>query len=195
MDDPHAGEDLRRLGRQLIHVNERNERLIEGLLVLAESDRGVPGKIPVRLDQIAASVLDGHAEMAGKHDVTLHRSLAERFVPGDPLLVERLISNLVTNAILYNKPGGWVEVDVIADSGSGPAVSVRNTGQTVPAEAVVSLFEPFRRLTADRTNSNGGAGLGMSIARSITAAHGGTIRARPRSEGGLIVDIDLPARA
>ena len=74
------------------------------------------------------------------------------------------------------------------------ALSVRNTGQNVPAESVYALFEPFRRLSADRTNHSGGAGLGMSIARSITAAHGGTIRARPRSEGGLIVDIELPSR-
>jgi signal transduction histidine kinase len=195
MDDPRAGEDLHRLGAQLIRVNERNERLIEGLLVLAESDRGVPAKVPVRLDQLAASVLDAHADMAGKHDVSLHRSLAERQMAGDPLLMERLIGNLVTNAILYNKPGGWVEVEVAAGTENGPALSVRNTGQDVPAEAVSALFEPFRRLSADRTSHSGGAGLGMSIARSITAAHGGTIRARPRSEGGLIVDIELPARS
>ena len=194
MDDPLAGEDLHRLGAQLIRVNERNERLIEGLLVLAESDRGVPGKVPVRLDKVAGTVLDAHADLAGKNDVSLHRSIAERQVSGDPLLLERLISNLVTNAILYNKPGGWVEIEVAGEAESGPALSVRNTGQDVPAEAVAALFEPFRRLSADRTNHSGGAGLGMSIARSITAAHGGTIRARPRSEGGLIVDIELPVR-
>jgi signal transduction histidine kinase len=194
MDDPHAGADLHRLGAQLIMVNERNERLIEGLLVLAESDRGVPGKVPVRLDKLAGSVLDAHADMAGKHEVSLHRSLAERVISGDPLLLDRLIGNLVTNAILYNEPGGWVEVEVAGDGVPGPALSVRNTGQNVPAEAVSSLFEPFRRLTADRTSHSRGAGLGMSIARSITAAHDGTIRARPRSEGGLIVEIDLPLR-
>lgn len=193
MDDPAASQDLRRLGTQLISVNERNERLIEGLLVLAESDRGLPGKVGVRLDQLAGSVLDSHQEMAGKHQVTLHRSLAERLVPGDPLLLERLISNLVTNAILYNKPGGWVEVEVAAGTERGPALAVRNTGQHIPAQAVSTLFEPFRRLSADRTNHSGGAGLGMSIARSITTAHDGTIRARPRSEGGLIVEIELPA--
>jgi signal transduction histidine kinase len=195
MDDPEASQDLRRLGAQLISVNERNETLIEGLLVLAESDRGLPGKIPVRLDQLAGSVLDSHQEIAGKHKVTLHRSLAERPVPGDPLLLERLISNLVTNAIIYNKPGGWVEVEVAAGSERGPALAVRNTGPHVPAQAVSSLFEPFRRLTTDRTNHSGGAGLGMSIARSITTAHDGTIQARPRSEGGLIVEIELPEKS
>lgn len=195
MDDPQAGQDLRRLGAQLIRVNERNERLIEGLLVLAESDRGLPGKVPVRLDQLAGSVLDTHQELAGKHEVTLHRSLMERQVSGDPVLLERLISNLVTNAIIYNQPGGWAEVEVAAETEPGPALAVRNTGQNVPAEAVSTLFEPFRRGTADRTNHSGGAGLGMSIARSITNAHEGTIRARPRSEGGLIVEIELPAKS
>lgn len=194
LDDPGAGEDLRRLGAQLLRTNERSERLIEGLLVLAESDRGLPGKVPVRLDELAGSVLDAHLELAGKHEVSLHRSLAERLVPGDPVLLERLISNLVTNAISYNQPGGWVEVEVAAETRSGLALAVRNTGQHVPPEAVTLLFEPFRRLTPDRTNHSGGTGLGMSIVRSITTAHGGTVRARPRSEGGLIVEIDLPGK-
>jgi len=73
-----------------------------------------------------------------------------------------------------------------------PALSVRNTGQHVPAEAVSSLFEPFRRLTAERVSQGRGAGLGLSIVRSITTAHDGTIHARPRPDGGLIIDIELP---
>jgi signal transduction histidine kinase len=188
MDAPGTSQDLHRLGMQLLRTNERNERLIEGLLVLAESDRGLPGKVPVRLDELAESVLDAHLEMAGRHGVSLRRILAERLVPGDPLLLERLVGNLVTNAISYNEPGGWVEVEVASE----PALTVRNSGQSVAAEAVSSLFEPFRRLGADRTSHSGGAGLGLSIVRSITTAHGGTIRARPRAEGGLIVDIELP---
>jgi signal transduction histidine kinase len=189
MDDPGASQDLHKLGAQLLRTNERNERLIEGLLVLAESDRGLPGRVPVRLDDLASSVLNSHAEMAANRDVSLRRELAARMVSGDPLLLERLIANLVANAICYNQPGGWVEV-MVADE---PALTVRNTGQVLPAEAVPALFEPFRRLTASRVNSDGGAGLGLSIVRSITTAHGGTIRARPRPDGGLIVEIALPA--
>jgi signal transduction histidine kinase len=188
MDDPASSEDLHRLGALLLRTNERNERLIEGLLVLAESDRGLTGKVPVRLDELAKSVLEAHRELADKHGVKLRQVLAERVVPGDPVLLERLISNLVTNAIRYNETGGWVEVVVAGE----PALSVRNTGQTVPAEAVTSLFEPFRRLTADRTDHGGGAGLGLSIVRSITTAHDGTIHARTRPEGGLIMEVELP---
>jgi len=188
MDDPASSQDLHRLGAVLLRTNERNERLIEGLLVLAESDRGLTGKVPVRLDELAKSVLEAHVGLAGNHGVELRQVIAERVVPGDPVLLERLISNLVTNAIRYNKPGGWVEVVVAGE----PALSVRNTGQNVPAEEVSSLFEPFRRLTADRTNHGGGAGLGLSIVRSITTAHDGTIHARTRPEGGLIVEVELP---
>jgi signal transduction histidine kinase len=188
MDAPAASQDLRRLGGLLLRANERNERLIEGLLVLAESDRGLQGKMPVRLDELAASVLDSHLEIAGRNKVILRRGLAERFVPGDPLLLERLVSNLVSNAIAYNHPGGWIEVVVAGE----PAISVSNTGQSVPAEMVSSLFEPFRRLAADRIDHSGGSGLGLPIVRSIATAHNGTVQARPRADGGLIVGISLP---
>jgi len=192
MDRPGASQDLRDLGEQLLRTNERNERLIEGLLVLAESDRGLPGKVPVRLDELAGSVLDAHQELAAKHGVSLRGNLAQRLVPGDPLLLERLASNLITNAITYNQPGGWAEVQVA--STPQPALTVSNTGQAIAAETLSSLFEPFRRLTPDRTNHGGGAGLGLSIVRSITTAHGGTVNARPRADGGLIVEIELPAK-
>src|SRR6516165_6563251 len=81
MDDPDSGPDLHRLGGQLLRANERNEKLIEGLLVLAESERGLPGKIPVRLDELTESVLDAQSELAAKCGVSLRRVLAERLVP------------------------------------------------------------------------------------------------------------------
>jgi signal transduction histidine kinase len=188
MEAPDAGQDLRRLGTQLLLTNDRNERLIEGLLVLAESDRGLQGKVPVRLDELAKTVLEAHEELAGQHDVALRSKLDQTLLPGDPVLLERLIANLVSNAITYNEPGGWVEVIVAAE----PALTVRNTGQEVPAEAVPTLLEPFRRLGADRVRGRGGVGLGLAIVRSIVGAHQGTLHARPRPEGGLIVTVELP---
>jgi signal transduction histidine kinase len=190
IEEPDAGQDLRRLGVQLLRTNERNEKLIEGLLTLAESDRGLVGKVPVRLDELATSVLDAHEELAGKHGVTLQRKLSECTVPGDPVLLERLIVNLVANAITYNEPGGWAAVEIAATD--QPALAVRNTGQNIPAQEVTSLFEPFRRLDADRISNSGGVGLGLSIVRSIVGAHEGTVHAQPRSGGGLVVEIELP---
>ena len=191
MEAPEAGDDLLKLGAQLLRTNERNENLIEGLLVLAESDRGLPGKVPLRLDELAGTVLDAHEELAAEHEVTLRRKLAGTWAPGDPVLLERLITNLVSNAIKYNEPGGWVEVEVTGEP-AGPALTVRNTGPHVPAEMVPVLFEPFRRLGADRVRGRGGVGLGLAIVRSIVIAHEGAIQARPRAGGGLELEIGLP---
>jgi signal transduction histidine kinase len=191
LEDPAAGEDLRRLGAQLLRTNERNEQLIEGLLALAESDRGIQGKLPVRLDELAGRVLDAHTGLAETAGVTLRRTLAPTLVPGDEVLLERLIANLVSNAIKYNERGGWIEVEVAAD----PALAVRNSGDQVPAEAVPALFEPFRRLGSDRVQGRGGVGLGLAIVRSIVIAHEGSIRARQRLGGGLEIEIALLTRA
>ncbi|GAB3458140.1 HAMP domain-containing sensor histidine kinase [Actinophytocola sediminis] len=183
-DDP----DLNRLAEQLLVVNERNERLIEGLLVLAESDRGLPGVVPVRLDVLVEKIMDSYDELAAEHQVTLRRGMVERTVQADTVLLERLVSNLVHNAIKYNEPGGTVDVVVARE----PALSVHNTGIHVPAESVAALFEPFRRLTAERVHQRDGAGLGLSIVRSICAAHGGSVHARPGDHGGLRIEITLP---
>ena len=179
--------DLNRLGAQLLLVNERNERLIEGLLVLAESDRGLVGTAPVHLDELVAAALTNYTELASEHGVDLRRGLAPRQVDGDPILLERLISNLLHNAIKYNEPGGWVEI-VVAET---PAMVVHNSGQQLPTEAIPALFEPFRRRVADRTNHRDGAGLGLAIARSIVTAHNGTITATPGTQGGLRISVTL----
>ncbi|MEU8287855.1 HAMP domain-containing sensor histidine kinase [Micromonospora sp. NPDC048905] len=183
-----SGEQLELLTAQLLETNERNERLIEGLLALSESDQGLRSRIPQRLDAIVEAVLAGYQDRAREAAVTIDTHLAPRIVVGERVLLERLVSNLVENGIKYNRRGGSLTVAV-----SGvPALSVVNTGQPVPAEAVAGLFEPFRRLTRDRTAQGGGAGLGLAIARSITQAHDGIIAARPAERGGLRVDVQLP---
>ena len=159
--------------------------------MLAESDRGLPGVVPVRLDEIVAGVLDSYAEPAAEHQVTLRRELVERTVPGDPVLLERMVRNLVDNAIKYNEPGGTVDV-AVAHEPALPALSVHNTGARVPAQSVPALFEPFRRLTAERVHQRDGAGLGLSIVRSICTTHGGAALAKPGDHGGLRVEITLP---
>ncbi|MEU4550839.1 signal transduction histidine kinase [Micromonospora violae] len=183
-----TGEQLELLTSQLLETNERNERLIEGLLALSESDQGLRSRIPQRLDTIVEAVLAGYQDRAREAGVTVETHLGHRVVVGERVLLERLVSNLVENGIKYNRPGGSLTVVV----GGTPALSVVNTGQPVPAEAVAGLFEPFRRLARDRTSQGGGAGLGLAIARSITQAHDGIIAARPAEYGGLRVDVQLP---
>ncbi|MEV6603847.1 ATP-binding protein [Kutzneria sp. NPDC051319] len=170
--------EMRLLGSRLVEANERTERILDGLLVLARSDRGLSSRVPVRLDHLVETVAATFA------DVEVHA--VERTVAGDPVLLERLVVNLIDNAVTYNRPGGWVRVEV------GDALVVRNTGPRMDPETVESLFEPFRRGAPDRTGDAGHSGLGLSIVRSVALAHNGSATAGARPDGGLDVTIRLP---
>ena len=189
MTDPDVTPELRKLGTHLLHTNERSERMIEGLLVLARSDRGIGARSPVRLDDVVAAVVRATAAQASAADVRVETRLRPRTVAGDPVLLERLVTNLMVNAITYNTGGGWVYVEVRGD----PALEVRNSGPVVPPDAVPTLFEPFRRVGgAERTGDTRNAGLGLSIVRSVAQAHGGRAEAQPGRRGGLTVTVRLP---
>ncbi len=108
------------------------------------------------------------------------------------MLLERIALNLVQNAVRYNvAEGGWVEVTTEVEHGQAVLV-VSNTGPVVPAYEIDNLFEPFRRLRTERTGSDKGVGLGLSIVRSVARAHGGHIYAQPREGGGLVMRVTLP---
>jgi signal transduction histidine kinase len=108
---------------------------------------------------------------------------------GDPVLLERVVENLVDNAVRYNRDGGRVELTA-GSAGSRSWVTVSNTGPVVPDYVVPALFEPFRR-TRDRTAASG-SGLGLSIVAAVVRAHGGSVSARARPGGGLAVRVELP---
>jgi signal transduction histidine kinase len=182
-------DQLELLTRQLLETNERNEALIEGLLVLAEADQAVVTHTPQRLDAIAADVAAVYQQLADAAGVRLQTELEPVTVLGEAALLERLVANLVHNGIKYNVPGGEVCLRVGAGQ---PVLRVTNTGPVVPAELVPRLFEPFRRARGERLDHSGGAGLGLTIARSIVQAHGGFIDAVAPPEGGLMVTVELP---
>ncbi len=184
-------DQLALLTAQLLETNERNERLIEGLLVLAESDRGLLSRTPLRLDLIVAEVLEAERARAAEAGVTITSTLRPRLVLGERVLLERLVSNLVQNAVRYNRPDGTIDVEV----GDDPALVVANTGDDVPVDAVAALFEPFHRLSGARIHHGGGAGLGLAIARSITRAHDGIIAASSTGHDGLRVQVSFPGPA
>lgn len=200
LDDPEAPESTRRLGATLLEVNRRHERLIDGLLVLAGSEQQLAQRTRVDLVEVARRALTVADGAARRARIRIGTETSPAYVAGDPILLERLAQNLVDNAIRYNLADrGWVNVTVAAAAGSA-WLTVENAGPVVPSWAVEGLFEPFRRLAPhDRivdpgdTTGRRSAGLGLSIVRSIAAAHGGDVRAVARPEGGLTIAVTLPS--
>ena len=192
LSDPGAPVELQQLGKTLLATNERSEQLVEGLLLLARSDNQIVERKPVDLAEVASQAVDQvHAEAEAK-GVVIRGEQKPAVVQGNGVLLERIALNLVQNAVRYNVPkDGWVEVTTEVQHGQAVLV-VSNTGPVVPAYEIDNLFEPFRRLRTERTGSDKGVGLGLSIVRSVARAHGGHISARPREGGGLVMRFALP---
>ncbi|MBW1600797.1 HAMP domain-containing histidine kinase [Streptomyces sp. JJ66] len=192
LSDPGASPEVQQLGKTLLATNERSEQLVEGLLLLARSENELVDRKPVDLAEVASQAVEQvRGEAAGK-GVTLRGVRKPAYLQGNGVLLERVALNLVQNAVRYNLPeDGWVAVST--DVVHGQAVlTVENTGPLVPAYEVDNLFEPFRRLRTERTGSDKGVGLGLSIVRSVARAHGGSVTATPREDGGLRMRVTLP---
>jgi len=194
LDDPHApASELRDTARQVLQVTERSEHLIENLLVLARSTRGLsPGdRQDAELAQIAQRALDQEWPAAGPSPPALRCSLRPAPVTGDPALLTHLAANLVRNAIRHNIPGGWISLST-GTTGGQATLTVSNSGPAVPPEQVGELFRPFRRLAPDRTGSVRGSGVGLSIVHAVASAHGAAVTAVAAPGGGLSVSVRFP---
>ncbi|WP_459182441.1 sensor histidine kinase [Streptomyces sp.] len=198
LSDPEASTDLQQLGKTLLATNLRSEQLVEGLLLLARSDNEIVDRKPVDVAEAASQALEQTRAEATAKGVELRSTLEPAVVQGNGVLLERIALNLVQNAVRYNVPkedggqdGPWVEITTGAEGGHA-LLTVSNTGPVVPAYEIDNLFEPFRRLRTERTGSDKGVGLGLSIARSVARAHGGTISAVPREGGGLVMRVAIP---
>ena len=190
--DPDATVDsFRAQFEELMVVSEQQARLLESLLVLATSERGMDRTEPVDLAALTGDVLRAAEPTARKHDLAVATQVRPAPVTGDPVLVERLVANLVENAMSYNVPDGRVEV-ATGTEGARCFLSVTNTGPPVPPEMVDRLLSPFQRL--DRTaDADGHHGLGLSIVQSIAVAHSADLAVRARPEGGLAITVLFPA--
>ncbi|MEV0274892.1 ATP-binding protein [Streptomyces sp. NPDC050610] len=182
-----SAEELAETKATLLATNRRSERLIDGLLVLARSERGLESRDRLNLADVVAeetAAVRGRAERAGVK-LTVYSTDAQ--VWGNRVLLAQLTGNLLRNAVIHNHEGGTVDVRV------GPRLlTVRNTGPFIEADEVADLFEPFRRGDGrDRLGSAAGTGLGLSIVRSIARAHGGAAEAAPNPGGGLTVTVRL----
>lgn len=186
-----ATEDTKRLGASLLTVNERNERLINGLLALAKGETEVTDRTPVDLAELARHTAESHQAQAAEAGIGLRLDTGPATTSGNAVMLERIIHNLLENALRYNEPNGWVRLTTRGTPDSA-ALTVENTGPVVAGQDIEALFQPFRRLGADRTGSERGSGLGLAIVRAIARSHGGEVTAIPREHGGLVVTTVLP---
>jgi signal transduction histidine kinase len=184
--------ELRATLKQLRTTSEETERLIDALLTLARSERGIERWIPVDLAAAAASVVEQARVEAAMRGVAMQSELQPASVSGDPGLVERLVGNLVDNAVRHNLAGGTVSVTTRRD-GNVAVLRVTNTGPIVDAAALPGLIEPFRRAHPDRSSDDGGLGLGLSIVDAVVTAHLGNMLLRAQTDGGLDVQVRLSA--
>jgi signal transduction histidine kinase len=190
LSDPNASiESYRHTCEQLLAVGEQQERLIEALLTLSRSQRGLDNHQPVDLAAITATA----AAAADHAGLALDTTIQPAYTTGNPRLVERLVANLLNNAIHHNVEGGHIEL--ATDTREGHAVlTIANTGPKIPADELERIFQPFQRLDPARTNNGRGLGLGLSIVQAIADAHDATITTQAQADGGLHIQISFPAR-
>jgi len=195
-DPDVSAETLRAACAEVLSLGEQQARLIDALLTLATSERGIERWEPVDLAAVVQAVVLGRREEAERLGVRIDPTLGEAWTTGDPRLLESLTANLVDNALRYNVAGGRVEVATATRDGQA-ALVVSNTGPVIPGEEIERLFQPFQRLGDARVRQRDehGHGLGLAIVRAIAEAHGASLSARARPGGGLDVDVTFPPGA
>jgi signal transduction histidine kinase len=169
---------------------DRAESMVEALLTLAVSEQGKLSTEFTDLATWAEDAVDAAAPEIERLDLQVEVKLDPAETTGDPQLLEQMIWNLVDNAVRHNEPGGWIRLRT-GTSDAAVYLEIANSGPVIPDDAVPALFEPFRRMEA-RTAVRDGAGLGLSIARSVVTAHHATVTARSQPEGGLDISVVIP---
>jgi hypothetical protein len=173
---------------------DRVDGLLDGFLALARAQHGdLPGQATLSLEYLTAAALAVRAGPIAARHLTVHHATGQdgTWVTGSQALLCRMVDNVLDNAIGHNRDGGWISVTTGAD-GHLARLVVETGGDVLDADQVAQLAQPFRRLGADRTGSDHGSGLGLSIVEAIATAHGGILGLRARPEGGLRVAIALP---
>jgi len=166
---------------------DRAESMIEALLVLAVSDQGVTSSELLDLSAVAEDALELAGPGIARLGLSVQADLAPAEATGDQQLIERMVWNLVDNAVRHNEPGGWIRITTGRCPG-GAVLRITNSGAMVPPDAVPTLAEPFRRI--DKQPGDG-VGLGLSIAQSVSIAHGAQLDIHSPPDGGLDISLTL----
>jgi signal transduction histidine kinase len=190
--DPDVTLDsLRSTCQDVIAAGKDQAQLIDALLILARSQRGLDHCDPVDLAAVVADALDSAGATAASAGLTVYATVHPALVAGDERLVRTLVANLVNNAVRYNRPRG--NFQILATTQAGRALlRVTNTGPPVPGDQIDRLLQPFQRLSDHRSTNHDGLGLGLSIVAAIAAAHGATLSLHPQPTGGMTVDVAFP---
>jgi signal transduction histidine kinase len=192
--DPQAtGDDLRRMADTVRAAIVRSEDVIDRLLVLAESERLVDTET-LDLGALAAEVIRRRTPAAEARGLTFALALEPTPVEGDRALLERLIDNLVGNAVSYASPDSLVRVDT-GRRPDGAVLRIANSGEVIGPDELPHLFERFYRRGTSRGRDSGGSGLGLAIVAAVADVHGGSYAAQAPAEGGLVVTVTLPVSA
>jgi signal transduction histidine kinase len=190
--DPAADADaLRSACQEALALGAHQERLVQSLLALATSERGLTRRDSLDLAQIATSVLASRRDEATQRGIDLTEHLAPAVTAGDPRLIESLIANLIDNAIRHNHPDGHLEI-ATQSSGTQATLTVTNSGPVIPDNQIQRLFQPFQRLAPDRQSRRAGSGLGLAIVNAVAQAHHATLTTSARPEGGLAITVRFP---
>jgi signal transduction histidine kinase len=184
-------ESLRGAHERVLASEEQLERLIEALLTLSRGQAGLDTQAPFDLAAITRQVLLTQRPEAERRGIEVRSKLSPAAATGDPRLVERLVTNLVDNALRHNTRGGRVEITTHTTSGQA-VLTAANSGPVIPTTAVDQLLEPFKRLGAERAAHRDGVGLGLSIVKAIADAHHATLTIDPRPTGGLHIQTRFP---
>jgi signal transduction histidine kinase len=187
-------DQTRELDAELRVDLDHADRLLESFLTLARAQNGgLDGRNQVALEPlITASLAAGDDEIAAKA-LTVEKHLAAVEVAGSATLLRRMVENVIENAVRHNQPGGSIELTLTPMGEQRARVTVDSSGPMLDDNAVAQLAQPFKRLRQDRTGSQNGHGLGLSIVAAVAAAHDGSLDLQARAEGGLRVQITLPA--
>jgi len=189
LSDPELTLDaLRSACEEAIETGRQQEQLIEALLTLARSQRGLEHREQVDLAAIVTEVTRVHEADAADRGLHLHIWTEPAIVFGDAPLLERLSTNLVENALRYNVHGGNVQI-AVSKQGEAALFKVTNTGPVVAPNEVSRLLQPFQRASSGRIGTDGGLGIGLSIVKAIATAHGADLTLYPQKTGGLDVEI------
>lgn len=194
--DPAPPQTVALAGRLRAEL-DKIDRLLEAFLVLARAQhRALPGRAVIPLDYVVGAALSDQAAAIRAMNLTVQEadSLGSAWVTGSQALITRMVENVIDNAVCHNTEGGWIKI-VSRTAGGRARLIVENGGPLLDQQQVAGLSEPFRRIGADRTGSDKGSGLGLSIVAAIAEAHGGSVGLQARSAGGLRVTISLPASA